>query len=166
MIGARTLSESVLVQNPSLGAYALWRFGLAYQARHDQQTILPFAFAVLPIILHAPTLEMVLSTQKASGLALFAGKLGEKREDLLAVHDRTRTLRGLTLESLIIGEQTQLLTIDVTRATMRANTLDEGIKMPLLPERIKWLNPSCEKLGHWFAGVAEHQVVRMLNLEF
>jgi hypothetical protein len=162
----RSLSESALVQNPSLGAYALWRFGLAYQARQGLQPIVPFAFVVLPLVLHTPTLEIVLATQKASGMALFAGKLGEKRENLMAVHDRARMLRRLTLESIIIGEQTRLLSIDPRHGTMRANALDDGIKIPILPERIKRLSPACEKLGHWFAGVADHQVARLLELEF
>jgi hypothetical protein len=49
---------------------------------------LPLAFLVLPLVLHRPTLEMINSTRKASGLALFAAKLGEERENLLAVHER------------------------------------------------------------------------------
>ena len=162
----RSLSEPALVQNPALGAYALWRFGLAYQARQGQQPVLPLSFLVLPIVFHRSTLELVLGTYKASGLALFAGKLGENRENLLAVHDRANALRHLTLESIIFGENTQLLSIDFKLATMRANSLDEGIKAPTLPERIKWLTPSCEKLGHWFAGLTDEQVVHTLNVEF
>jgi hypothetical protein len=162
----RPISESAIVQNPSVGAYAVWRFGCSYQAREGRSVILPLAFIVLPLVLHQPTLEIVLGTQKGSGLALFAGKLGEKRENLLAIHDRIRTLRELTLESVIIGEQSRLLSINPKDGTIRANGLDDGVKIPLLPERIKWLGPSCEKLGHWFGGMTDHQIVHMLNLEF
>jgi hypothetical protein len=162
----RALSEPAIVQNPALGAYALWKFGLAYQAREGNQVILPLTFLVLPLVLHLPTLELVIGTNKASGLALFAGKLGEKREDLLAVHERALALRNLTLESIVFGEQAKLLTIDVRQATMRANALTEGTKAPPLPERIKWLGPSCERLGYWFAGLTDHQVSRTLNVEF
>ncbi|MDF3838557.1 DUF6521 family protein [Cupriavidus basilensis] len=164
--GARFPSETAIVQNPPLGTYALWRFGLAYQARNGQQPIFPLMFLVLPMVLHKPTLEIVLGTYKTSGLALFAGKLGARREDLLAVHDRALTLRHLTLEAIALGEQARLLSIDAQQATLRANALDEGVKAPPLPDRIKWLAPACERLGHWFAGLTAQQVVRMLNVEF
>lgn len=162
----RGLSEAEIIQNPALGAFALWKFGLAYQAREGNQVIFPLAFLLLPLVLHSPTIEIVVGTNKTSGLALFAGKLGEKREDLLAVHERALTLRHLTLESIIFGEQTKLLSIDVMRGTLRANTIEGNTKPPILPERIKWLSPSCEKLGHWFAGLTDQQVASTLNVEF
>ena len=68
----RTLNEAAIVQNPALGAFALWKFGLAYQARNGDRAVLPLAFLVLPLILHEETRQVVLSTQKSSGLTLFA----------------------------------------------------------------------------------------------
>ena len=104
-VRAARLSEAAIVQNEALGAYALWRFGLGFQERDGQAVTLPLAFLLLPLVLHAPTLAVVLGTQKASGLHLFAGKVGEQREDLLAVHGRALAFRQLTLSSLIVAEQ-------------------------------------------------------------
>jgi hypothetical protein len=163
---SRSMSEQATVQNPALGAYALWKFGLAYQAREGKQAVLPLAFMVLPLMLHKPTLDLILCTNKSSGLALFAGKLGEKREEILAVHERARTLRKLTLESIDIGVNAMLLSIDYRQALLRANSLNGVGKGPTLSERIKWVTPAAEKIGHWFAGLADQQVARTLRVDF
>ena len=109
---ADELSELQAVQNPALGAFLLWHFGDSYQAEIPRNWPMPFAFLLLPIIFHAPTLSVVSSTYKSSGLALFAAKLGERQEELLAIHERAFVLRSLSLESIGIGTQTGLLSVD------------------------------------------------------
>ncbi|MBS3915298.1 MAG: hypothetical protein KG003_12445 [Bacteroidetes bacterium] len=161
----RNLSETILVQNPALGAYALWQFGLAYQANGGRQAILPLSFLVLPIIFHKATQEIVSATHKSSGLRLFVGKLSEKREILLALHDRTKLLRELSFESIVLGEAAALLSLDEKHALIRANTLSEDMKIPKIPTRLKWLTPACEKLGYWFSSHTDHQVISMLKVE-
>ncbi len=160
------LSETALVQNEALGAYALWKFGLGYQDRDGHPAALPLSFLVLPLILHSPTLATVLSTHKASGLHLFAGKLGDKREDLLAIHDRALALRQLTLESLVRAEQSGLIRIEPTTAMIWSYGPYDGLGEPALPERIRRFGPACERIGYWFAGLADHQVVHTLRVEF
>lgn len=160
------LSEAAIVQNEALGAYALWKFGLGFQERDGRAATLPLAFLVLPLVLHAPTLEMVSSTHRASGLHLFAGKLGEQREDLIAVHGRTLSLRQLSLESLMRAEQSGLVRIDPTMATMWAIGPYDDMAAPSLPERIRRIAPACEKVGYWFAGLSDQQVAHTLKVEF
>jgi len=160
------LSEAALVQNEALGAYALWKFGLGYQDRDGHSATLPLAFLVLPLILHGPTLAMVLSTQKASGLHLFAGKLGEQREDLLAIHDRVLAFKQLSLESLVRAEQSGLIRVEPTVATIKAYDPCDGLGVPTLPERIRRLGLACERIGYWFAGLTDLQVVHTLRVEF
>ena len=160
------LSEAALVQNEALGAYALWKFGLGYQDRDVHAAALPLAFLVLPLVLHGPTLAMVLSTHKASGLHLFAGKLGDKREDLLTIHSRALALRRLTLDSLVRAEQSGIIRIDPMTATIWSNGLYSGLGMPTLPERIRRLGPACERIGYWFAGLTDQQVVQTLKVRF
>jgi hypothetical protein len=109
---------------------------------------------------------MVLSTQKASGLHLFAGKLGEQRENLLAVHGRAFALRKLTLESLIVAEQSRLVSIEPSTATFRAFSPHHELLAPGLPERIRRIAPASEKIGYWFAGLSDQQVVQTLKVEF
>lgn len=163
---ASRLSEAALVQNQALGAYAIWRFGLGFQERNGQPVSLPLVFLLLPLILHAPTLAMVLSTQKASGLHLFAGKLGGRREDLLAVHGRAMALRQLTLESLMVAEQSRLVRIDSSAATIWAFSPHHELLVPTLPERIRRIAPASEKIGYWFSGLSEQQVAHTLKVGF
>src|SRR5262249_8795438 len=54
------LSELEIVQNPALGAYAIWRFGLSFQTEEGRPPSLPLAFLVLPLVLHRPTLEVII----------------------------------------------------------------------------------------------------------
>lgn len=168
MDGARAtrLSEAAIVQNEALGAYALWRFGLGFQERDGQAVTLPLAFLLLPLVFHAPTLALVLGTQKASGLHLFSGKLGEQREDLLAIHGRALALRQLTLSSLMVAEQSRLVRIEPSTATIRAFSPHHELQAPPLPERIRRIAPACEKIGYWFSGLSDQQVAHTLKVGF
>ncbi|PCF96332.1 three component ABC system middle component [Vreelandella nigrificans] len=168
MVNASTLhlSEAAIVQNEAIGSFALWKFGLAFQARDGCAVTLPLLYLILPLIMHEKTLNLILGTRKASGLHLFVGKLNEKREDLLSVHSRAMTLRQLTLSSLILGEQSGLLRIEPSTAEVWANSVDEEIRIPVLPERIRRITPACERLGHWFAGLSDQQIAHTLKVEF
>lgn len=160
------LNETSIIQNEALGAYALWRFGLGFQERDGRGAPLLLSFLVLPLILHAPTLSMILSTHRASGLHLFVGKLDEQREDLIAVHDRAVSLRRLSLQSLVRAEQSGLIRIDSVSATIWAVGPYDDMAVPVLPERIRRIAPSCEKVGYWFAGLSDQQVAHTLRVEF
>jgi Family of unknown function (DUF6521) len=162
----RSLTEVNLVQNPALGAYALWQFGLGYQSHGGELAKLPAAFLVLPIVLHRPSLEFVSSTQKGSGLALFAAKLAEREENLLAVHTRSLALRHLTLRSLGFAINTGIATLNYEDATLRANTPAPKSKKPQLPERLRALSNGAEKLGYWFAKMSLPQTASTLRVEF
>lgn len=160
------LSELEIVQNSALGAYAIWQFGLGYQAEDGRNAPLPLAFLVLPLVMHGPTLDVIGSTQKLSGLALFASKLGKERESLLAVHERALSLRRLTLQSIGMGVAASLLTVVYDDATFRANQVEAKPKKPALPERLKSMPRAADKLGNWFARAGVYQVASALMVEF
>jgi hypothetical protein len=163
---APSLNEVQIVQNPALGAYTIWRFGLGFQSEDGRPVALPLAFLLLPLVLHRPTLGMISSTQRASGLALFAAKLGQERENLLAVHERALTLRGLTLQSIAMGIGQRLLTLDYVSATIRANLPEPTTRNPVLPERIRNFSVAAEKVGYWFSKLGTHQVASTLAVDF
>lgn len=166
MVSRSELSEIEIIQNPALGSYLLWHYGREFQKDHEVSSPALLSFLVLPLLLHKPTVKLVTSTFKRSGLSLFAAKFGENREDLLAVQGRAAALRPLTLQSLAIGTSARLLTVNYEAGTMRANQLDDGLKAPTLPERLRALAPAAEKLGHWFATSGPHQVALTLRVEF
>lgn len=162
----QSLTELNLVQNPALGAYALWQFGLGYQSHGSEFAKLPAAFLILPIVLHRPTLELVSSTQRGSGLALFAAKLAEREENLLAVHTRALVLRHLTLRSLSFAINAGIATMNYDDATLRANTPALRARKPQIPERLRSLSNGAEKVGYWFAKMGLPQIASTLRVEF
>jgi Family of unknown function (DUF6521) len=164
--GPSPLDEIEIVQNPALCAFVLWRFGLGFQSEDERPATLPLAFIVLPLVLHRPTLDLINSTRKASGLALFVGKLGEQRELLVAVHERALALRHLSLQSIGLGVASRILTLDYDAATLRANTLEPDAEKPKLPERIRDFSGAADKIGYWFSKVTLNQVASMLVVDF
>ena len=162
----RSLTELEIIQNPALGAYALWRFGTAYQSGDGRQAPFHLFFLVLPLILHQGTLRKITSTQLASGLALFAAKVAEERENLMAIHGRALLLRRLSLQSLAMGVEHRLLSIGPKDATIRANTADEDFRVPILPERLKHLSRAPDKLGAWCSKLSIHQIATTLMVDF
>jgi hypothetical protein len=160
------LSELEIVQNPALGAYALWQFGLGFQANDSSPATLPIFFLVLPLLFHGRTVQVIGSTRKSSGLALFGAKLGEERENLVAIHGRARLLRALTLESVSFGIHSKLLSLDYAEATVRANFPSKQLPRPTLPARLKTLPMCADKLGYWFSSSGLIQVASTLKVDF
>ncbi len=157
------LHEIEIVQNPGLGSVIIWKFGLGFQAETGSVSPpMPLVFLVLPIALHTPTLDLVISTRVGSGLALFTSKLDVDRENLLAVHSRALALRALSLQSIVIGVRTQLLSIDYEDASVRANTK----RAPTPPDRIARLISGSEKLGRWCGRLNLVQIANLLRIDF
>jgi hypothetical protein len=157
-------NELQIVQNPSLGGYLIWQYGLAFQKEDSHRSSFLLGFIVLPLLLHRPTLQLVTSTRKGSGLALFASKLGEEHENLLAVHSRALALRHLSLQSIAFAVNRGLITIEYESALFRSNTLTK--KAPVLPERIKDMSAAAQKIGFWFSKMSLHQIASTLRVQF
>ena len=122
--------------------------------------------SLFPSHLHRPTLDVIGATQKRSGLTLFAAKLGENRENLLAVHGRALMLRTLTLKSMGFAVNAGLATVDYVDATFRANTLAARTRKPVIPERIKGFSGAADKVGYWFALMSLPQISSTLRVNF
>ncbi|MBB4145900.1 three component ABC system middle component [Rhizobium rhizoryzae] len=152
----------MLVQNPAFGAHLLWSFGRGFQAeKMDALPSLPSYFLVLPLILHARTLADLKSTNLPSGLSKFVVKLGEQRERLMAVHERTLRMRELTLQSVGAGIASGLLNINYANGLVRAN----DVSVPRPPERLRFHVASAEKLGRWSARLPQGQVFQLLQVD-
>lgn len=156
------LTEIEKVQNPALGAWLLWEYGRRYQTTTSSAPshFLLF-FLVLPICLHRPTLDAVNSTQEKSGLGKFCEKLGSKREELLAIHERALKLRALTLNSMSFGVRAGLFDINYNTGVMRA--LEH--KAPKPPERVKPHAKGAVKLGAWFEAIDAVNVFTALKVD-
>ena len=155
------------VQNPALGAGILWRFACGYTENHPAHAAppLPLTFLVLPIVLHGKTESLVAGTQKGSGLRVFAGKFGKSenlmQDLLLSIHDRALELRSLSQDSLRIAIATRLLHFDIdgTVTPLSHTHATAGV-----PESVRRLMKSAERLGVWCSQLTIHEVTTTLKV--
>jgi len=157
------LSEVEIIHNPALGACLLWKMGAAFQQEGGADPSVVLQFLVLPILLHRSTLEIVNSTNKASGLVLFAAKLGEHQDELLATHERALVLRELSFRSLTAAIRARLILIDYKTCLSRSVHMDKPLTMP---ERTKPLIKGAERIGAWFARLSVNQIASILKVDF
>lgn len=157
------LREVDIVHNPALGSFLIWKAADAFQDEQGEAMPMLLGFLVLPLLLHRPTLEIINSTNKSSGLALLASKIGERKDDLLAIHSRALILRSLGLASLAAGIASRFLIVNYQTGDIRAAQLD---RLPSIPERIKPLVRGAERVGVWFSRLPIRQVASVLRVEF
>lgn len=155
------ISSVEAVQNSAMCAVILWSFGRGYQDEvAGRLPLLHFAFIVLPVVLHRPTLELVNGTNLSSGLGKLVEKFERKREDLVAIHDRTLAMRRLTLEGVSTGISAGLLSVIYEDGRMRAN--EANLRRPT--ERIKPYVNAADKLGRWVARIPAPSVFSLLRI--
>lgn len=159
--------EATLVQNPALGAVLVWRFACGYTDKSPTRSYapLPFAFLVLPIILHADSFADLAGTR--SGLLAFVDKFTEashpRSDIILAIHDRAAAWRGLSLAALRISIRTGLLTIVPSECTTMplSRTRPSGVPGSIAP-----LLANAEKLGAWFSTLSVFEISLALKVRF
>src|SRR5258708_9341696 len=148
----------------------LWRFCVGYsdESGLHSSTPIPLLFIVLPIAFHADTVEFVQSTQRRSGLRAFVGKFGDSRTSMndliLAINHRASKMRGLSLNSLQIAIATKILAIDKEHGM----AIPTSVTPPRagIPESIKPLIKSVEKLGNWCSHLSLHEIANNLKVSF
>jgi len=156
------LTEIEKVQNPAFCSFLLWKFGRGYQQTLIQEPAnLLLYFLVLPICLHSPSLDKLVSTQLRSGLGKFVEKMNKEREELLAIHERALILRELTLNSIAFGVRANILHPDYQLGTLRAF----DVNPPKIPQLIKRHERAAERLGLWFSTLPSAQVFQILKVE-
>lgn len=162
--------ETEEIQNPGLGALALWRFAAGYaRASGDYAPApLPLLFLVLPLIYHEETYEVLAHTQEASGLRAFGGKFQDskhkKTDVLLGLHDRCLRLRLLSLDALRLALAARLLALDTSRAA--AFPLTQTTPKAGIPSSVQTMLKNAEKFGAWCAALSLHEVSLILKVAF
>lgn len=152
-----------LVQNPALGAGAIWRASAGHAKRHNEGLPVALAFVVLPIVFHGPTLKEITGTRQGSGLAKLTSKFKNREDDLQAIQRRALRMRPLSFDALALASATDLVRIDYDAATLMP--LDQSA-MPAVEAGSKAILDGAEKLGRWFAEHSLHHIAAMLRLDF
>lgn len=156
------LTELERIYNPALGAFLVWRAARGFFSERSHGLPIPLAYLVLPIALHRESRDVLTRTNAASGLILFAAKLGAKQEDLLAIHERALALRSLSHASIAIATMANMFHLDPAAAKL----LPLDTKPPALPTDIVKLGKGCEKLGMWLARIPIEQAASILRVAF
>ena len=162
--------ETEDVQNPGLGALAVWRFanGYALASQEHRPTPIPLLFLVLPLLYHEGTLEILSSTRRGGGLRNFAGKFSDsqhrKADLLLDLHERCVRMRPLSLDALRLALATKLLAIDIEKAV--ALPLTKTAPKAGVPHAIQLMLQNAEKFGAWCAVLSLHEVSLILKVTF
>jgi hypothetical protein len=130
-------------------------------------TPMPVLFVVLPLLFDEDTAHMIASTQKASGLRLFAGKFAEskhaKADVLLSLESRARALRRQTLEALGLAVKARLLFLDAAAGEVVALSQAPALS---LPDSVRPLIRSAEKLGTWCGDLSLFELSTTLQVTF
>src|SRR6218665_1178464 len=130
--------EAQNVQNPALGAAAIWRFCCGYvesQATGDPPP-LPVLFLTLSVVLHQATAE------------------------LLQLHDRAMRWRVLSLQSVELATAGRLIHLtEAGTAVPLSRTRARG-----LPDEVKQILANAEKLGAWCGQLTLHEITTTLKV--
>jgi hypothetical protein len=162
--------EAEEIQNPGLGAMAVWRFATGYApaSQENRPTPVPLLFLVLPLLYHEETFEVLSSTRRGSGLRGFAGKFSDsqhrKADILLELHGRCVRMRLLSLDALRVALATKLLALDLERAAVFP--LTRTSPRAGVPTSIQLMLQNAEKLGAWCAELSLHEISLILKVSF
>lgn len=155
-----SISPVEAVQNSALCAYMLWSFGRGYQEK--EQAIAPFHlhFILLPLVLHRPTLDKISGTWPTSGLGKFVEKFAHQREELLAINERARAMRRLTLEAISTGLASGLLRIDYETSLVEA----QEVRLRQPSDRVRPLAAGARKVGQWMSRIPSASIFSLLQV--
>lgn len=160
-------SEVRNIQNPALGAVALWQFVRGYEgaSQTNQPVPLPLMFLVLPIVLHREIRSFVSSTRK--GLRAFASKFGEskhsKQDLLLSIHGRADLMKELSIESLRVGIATSLISMNKDGT---AFSVARGKCPTKLDDTTQLILSASAKLGSWCEPLTIPEIGSILFVRF
>lgn len=158
------LFEQQVVQNPGLGAEALWHaVSTTYQENNRTEGFpLLLAFIVLPLVFHRRSAIALASKTKPG--ALFKA-IACDREITIGFQERMQALSDRTLQSLSIAFATDLLLLDSAEEPQ----LIPGIKTPPVvhvTEEVKTLLAAAKRIGQAISEIPKTQIATHLNIQF
>ena len=154
------------VQNAAFGAVILAAFIQGfYEADETRQgTPLPYAFVVLPMILHSDIYRLLAGTKQS--LRHMAEKFVSAEyagtDLLLSINNRASQLRHLTAESLGVLFLTGLASLDTDKGRLVPHRTQRYLTRPDIPEEAK----QSRKLGAWFAQLSAFEIGSILKVTF
>jgi hypothetical protein len=155
--------EIYLMQNPALGAALIWRFTEGYAPKgQGQLPTMLLLFIVLPILFHEQLRNAAITTNPSSGLRVFAGKFKSEQEILFGIQGRMLKLRDVSLASISIAIQSNLISLN----TSDAHVESLRPKAPAdLQKKTADMMKAAQKLGHWCKTLTLQEVQAILRIK-
>lgn len=158
------LFEQQIVQNPGLGAEALWcAVNEAYEEKNRAEGMPLFmAFIVLPLAFHKRSANALASKVKPG--ALYKA-VATDREITIGLQERMEAFSERTLQALSIAFSTGLLLLDSEENPQ----LIPGRKSPPVAhvtEEVKTLLAAAKRIGQATAELPSAQIATHLNIQF
>ncbi len=158
------LFEQRVVQNPGLGAEAIWHAARETYEKKNRTEGMPLllAFIVLPLVFHKRSADALASKVKLG--ALYKA-ISSDREIILGLQERMQALYDSTLQSLSIGFSTELLFLDPSEEPQ----LIPGVKSPPIvhvTEEVKNLLAAARRIGWTIGELPMSQIMTHLNIRF
>lgn len=158
--------EHVVIQNPVLGASALWSFCKEYvEYGGEAGASLPKVMLVLPIVLHKQSAQYIRRIQRKSGLIK---ALAEHPDLVLNLQERLERFSTLTLTSLELACLSSLLVVDRTREWPLYLPQRKTMPTALLPvaDDVKAIISASKRLGAWFSQVEVASLSKLLQVQY
>jgi Family of unknown function (DUF6521) len=163
------LQEYEIMQNPALGANAIWAFTQGFFARPPEELrslTLWHLVTILPLIYHDTSRNMILKKREASGLRSILERDSKRsiaqNETVFNINNRIKALEGRTFRSLNLALACNI--VELGEGHFFSNvpfkipntTLDES----------KDILKAANKLGRWAGGMSDFEYLTILGVDF
>ncbi|MFD2616533.1 three component ABC system middle component [Terrilactibacillus laevilacticus] len=162
------LREYEIMQNPALGANALWAFSqgfLSRQSENKRLLTLWHLVSILPLVYQETSRKMILKRREASGLRSILDRDIKnsiaQNEAVFDINSRLQAMEERTFRSLNIAITSKLI------------SLEDGYFSSSLPFKLpknvsvetKEVLKAAYKLGIWAGGMSDFEYLSVLGVE-
>lgn len=162
------LREYEIMQNPALGANALWAFTQGFISRpveELQQLTLWHLVTVLPLVLHDTSRKMILKRRESSGLRSILDRdtasSVAQNEVIFNFDNRLKAMENRTFRSLNVAIACNLITLEDGYFT---STVSYKLPKKVSGES-KDILKAANKLGVWAGKMSSFEYLTILGVE-
>jgi len=156
--------EQRVVQNPLLGAEAMWTAAVAYVRARNGVEGLPLAavFLVLPLAFHRRSAEALSARQLQGGLHR---ALAQHREMPVLFQERVQSMAEATWRALNIALAADMIRLD-TRPPFQLLPSRRTVPFQHSTEEVKTIMAASKRLGHALAQLSLSHACTLLGVRF
>jgi hypothetical protein len=168
MMKGTLLHEYEIMQNPALGANALWAFSQGFLSRQPENAKLLTLWhlvSVLPLVYQETSRKMILKRREASGLRSILDRDPKnsisQNEVVFDINSRLQAMKDRTFRSLNIAIACKLIYLeDGYFSSSKPFKLPKNISI-----ETRDILKAANKLGFWAGGMSDFEYLTVLGVE-